>query len=52
MSRWKLGAAAAVVFALGIVAGRGLERWIYEDACLDLGGGRNPTGYPVCVIEK
>ena len=23
----------------------------YEDICLDLGGGRNPGMYPICVIE-
>ena len=23
-----------------------------EDLCLDLGGGKNPGNYPICVLER
>lgn len=33
-------------------AGMWTQAYLYEDLCLDLGGGRNPGNYPICVIEK
>ena len=33
-------------------AGMRAQAYLYEDLCLDLGGGRNPGNYPICVIEK
>ena len=33
-------------------AGMRTQAYLYEDLCLDLGGGRNPGNYPICVIEK
>lgn len=33
-------------------AGMKVQAFIYEDTCLDLGGGKNPGNYPICVIEK
>lgn len=33
-------------------AGMRTQAYLYEDLCLDLGGGRNPRNYPICVIEK
>lgn len=35
-------------FVLGIL----WKTFWYGDACMDLGGGMNPGGYPICVIEK
>ncbi|WP_170607904.1 hypothetical protein [Ruegeria arenilitoris] len=34
------------------VAGRAVERYQYEEACLDLGGGRHPGDYPICIMEQ
>ena len=33
-------------------AGMKVQAFIYEDTCLDLGGGKNPGNYSICVIEK
>ena len=33
-------------------AGMRAQAYLYEDLCLDWGGGRNPGNYPICVIEK
>ena len=33
-------------------AGMRTQAYLYEDLCLDLGGGKNPGNYPICVIEK
>lgn len=33
-------------------AGMRTQTYLYEDLCLDLGGGKNPGSYPICVIEK
>lgn len=32
--------------------GRSIERWRYDDLCLDMGGGRNPGNHPICVIDR
>jgi hypothetical protein len=37
---------------LGFWLGTQYEAWRYDDICLDMGGGKNPGGYPICVIEK
>ncbi|MCU0830617.1 MAG: hypothetical protein MUC58_03700 [Rhizobiaceae bacterium] len=34
------------------LAGRAWQSFIYDDICLDLGGGREPGGHPICVIER
>ncbi|MCR8550957.1 hypothetical protein M4578_24310 [Salipiger sp. P9] len=41
-------ALAVLAFWLGML----WQRHLYEDRCLDLGGGREPGGYPVCVVVK
>ena len=33
-------------------AGMRTQAYFYEDLCLDLGGGRNPGNYPICVLDK
>ncbi len=33
-------------------AGMKVQTFIYEDTCLDLGGGKNPGNHPICVVEK
>ncbi|MBS9340578.1 hypothetical protein [Neisseria elongata] len=33
-------------------AGMRTQAYLYEDLCLDLGGGRNPGNYPICVLER
>jgi hypothetical protein len=39
-------------FVSGICLGFFIHDFYYTDLCLDLGGGKNPGNYPVCVIEK
>ncbi|MDO5070520.1 MAG: hypothetical protein Q4D78_10095 [Neisseria zoodegmatis] len=41
---------AALVVAF--YAGMKLQAHIYEDLCLDMGGGRNPGNAPICVIDS
>ncbi len=41
-----------LTLAIGFMTGYFTKSWVYEDICLDLGGGKNPNGYPICVIEK
>ncbi len=41
-----------LMLAIGFMMGYFAKSWVYEDICLDLGGGKNPNGYPICVIEK
>ena len=33
-------------------AGMRTQAYLYEDLCLDLGGGKNPGNYPICVPER
>ena len=33
-------------------AGMRTQAYLYEDLCLDLGGGKHPGNDPICVIEK
>ena len=40
-----------LVAAAAFWAGARYQMFIYDDICLDMGGGRNPGGYPVCVVE-
>ena len=40
------------LLVFGIYLGTFFYSWHYDDICLDLGGGRNPGDYPICVIEK
>jgi preprotein translocase subunit SecD len=44
-------AAVAVVAAGAFWAGSEYQKALYDDRCLDLGGGRNPGQYPICVVE-
>ena len=40
-----------LVMAAGFSAGWFAHRFHYDDICLDMGGGRNPGGHPICVID-
>ncbi|MBB3994499.1 hypothetical protein GGR95_002145 [Sulfitobacter undariae] len=40
-----------ILLAVSFWLGRVFEANRYEDTCLDLGGGRNPGGYSICVIS-
>ena len=33
-------------------AGMRTQAYLYKDLCLDLGGGKNPGNYPICVPER
>ncbi|QEY23874.1 hypothetical protein [Neisseria animalis] len=46
----KITAALIVLFAV-FRAGMAFQGYLYEDTCLDLGGGRNPGNFPICVID-
>lgn len=37
---------ATITFYLGMLA----QQFLYDDMCLDLGGGKNPGDYPICVL--
>jgi preprotein translocase subunit SecD len=42
-----LGVAGALVWT-----GTKIQSYLYEDQCLDLGGGRNPGNFPICVVVQ
>lgn len=37
--------------ALGFASGMLYTQLRYDDICLDLGGGREPGGHAICVVE-
>ncbi len=39
------------LLALSFYAGVKWEQFMALDRCLDMGGGRHPGGYAVCVVE-
>lgn len=41
-----------IVAFLSFMAGQWYQQFRYDDICLDMGGGRNPGNYPICVIEN
>ena len=41
----------AVMLAVVFYAGIRWEQFMALDRCLDMGGGRHPGGYAVCVVE-
>lgn len=45
---------AALIAALigAFYAGMRTQAYLYEDLCLDLGGGKHPGNYPICVPER
>ena len=40
-----------MVIILAFFAGAKWREFSYDDMCLDLGGGKNPGNYPICVVE-
>lgn len=44
--------AALALFGVGMYAGYTLKTFLYNDACLDMGGGMNPGGEKICVVER
>ena len=45
-------AAITVIAVTSFWAGLQFQKAQYDDVCLDLGGGRNPGQYPICVVEQ
>ena len=41
---------AALIVAF--YAGMRTQAYLYADLCLDLGGGKHPGNYPICVLER
>lgn len=37
-----------LIFFLGMQ----YQKFIYNNICLDMGGGMNPGNYPICVVKK
>ncbi len=54
MTRNNMALIAAVTSAaaMSFWAGSEFRKAQYDDVCLDLGGGRNPGQYPICVVEQ
>ena len=46
------GFVKALLLIGAFYAGMRTQAYLYEDFCLDLGGGKHPGNYPICVIEK
>lgn len=45
-------AISIVIAVMAFWAGTEVQKIRYDDLCLDLGGGRNPGDYPICVVER
>lgn len=43
-----LGGVGIAAFILGMK----VQSFLYDDICLDMGGGRNPGNYEICVIKE
>ncbi|MCF7520919.1 hypothetical protein L4G92_02475 [Neisseria sp. ZJ106] len=41
-----------LTLAAAFYAGMVFQNHLYEDTCLDLGGGKNPGNFPICVINQ
>ncbi|WP_209940310.1 hypothetical protein [Ruegeria sp. HKCCE4148] len=52
MRLFALVAAMVVLVTAAFWAGARVQLAVQEDNCLDLGGGRHPGDYPVCVVER
>jgi len=52
MTKFGITLLLIITLMVGIFLGIQWEKFNYQDACLDLGGGMNPGNYPVCVVEK
>ena len=46
------GFVKALLLIGAFYAGMRTQAYLYEDLCLDLGGGKNPGNYPICVLER
>jgi preprotein translocase subunit SecD len=44
--------AVAILIGFSFWAGTAFQNARYTDKCLDLGGGRNPDGHSICVVEQ
>ena len=49
---WTAVAAITVAVVVSFWAGSEFQKALYDDRCLDLGGGQNPGQYPICVVEQ
>lgn len=38
------------IVSLSFWLGTQFQQFIYDDICLDMGGGKNPGNYPICVV--
>ncbi|XLQ19691.1 MAG: hypothetical protein ACKUBY_03805 [Candidatus Moraniibacteriota bacterium] len=41
-----------VCIGLSFVLGMQWQKFQYNDICLDMGGGKNPGGHPICIVEN
>ncbi len=41
----------STILIIGLVGGWYVHKWHYTDVCLDMGGGINPGGYEICIVD-
>ncbi len=49
--RFAVVGTALVTVGAAFWAGSEIQKGVYLDRCLDLGGGRDPGNHPICVID-
>ncbi|MDF3415861.1 hypothetical protein HKX54_15440 [Sulfitobacter sp. M57] len=50
--RWKFLLTLIFVAVVSFIIGQKYQRFIYDDICLDMGGGQHPGDLPICVLER
>ncbi len=41
-----------ILIVCSFILGMKWQEFKYNDICLDMGGGKNPDGKPICIVEK
>ncbi len=52
MKRWLLATALAISALAMFLAVMQFQIMLYDDICLDMGGGKNPGDHRICVVER
>ncbi len=40
-----------MLLIISFLLGYQCHKFVYDDICLDMGGGKHPGNHPICVIE-
>ncbi|PID66099.1 MAG: hypothetical protein CR975_04640 [Gammaproteobacteria bacterium] len=40
-----------MLLIISFLLGYQCYKFVYDDICLDMGGGKHPGNHPICVIE-